>query len=102
MRTDASGQLASEYSTAPAPAAGTEYLVADPLGSTRLVLDGTGTPKERIDYLPYGEEIPAPIGGRGSLYSTGSYPSNPDIESQKFTGKERDAETGAHRRFVAP
>ena len=91
---DGAGQLAAEYSTAAPTVYGTEYLVADPLGSTRLVLDATGAPKERLDYLPFGEEIPAPNGSRGSLYSTGVYPSAPDIESQKFTGKERDAETG--------
>ncbi len=34
------------------------------------------------------------IGGRGTCYPTGVYPSNPDIESMKFTAKERDAETG--------
>ena len=91
---DGGGELTAEYSTAAATASGTEYLVADVLGSTRLVLGSTGTVTERLDYLPFGEEIPAGVGGRPAPYSTGSYPSNPDIESQKFTGKERDAETG--------
>jgi hypothetical protein len=66
----------------------------DTLGSTRLVLDETGTVKERIDYLPFGEEIATPIGGRAAPYTAFAYPTNPDIEAQKFTGKERDAETG--------
>jgi RHS repeat-associated protein len=90
---DASGQLAAEYNS-DSPASGTQYLIADTLGSTRLVLDASGNPKEYTDYLPFGEELPSPIGGRGELYSAGVYPSNPDIESQKFTSKERDAETG--------
>ena len=90
---DGMGQLAAEYGGT-GGATGTVYLISDPLGSTRLVLDSGGTPKERMDYLPFGEEIPAGVGGRGSPYSAGAYPSNPDIESQKFTGKERDAETG--------
>ena len=37
----------------------------------------------------------AGVGGRTTDYSSGSYPSGAgDVESQKFTGKERDAETG--------
>jgi RHS repeat-associated protein len=91
---DAGGQLTAEYSTAAPAASGTEYLMADALGSTRVVLDATGSVKERIDYLPFGEEIATPIGGRASPYTTGLYPSNPDIEAQKFTAKERDTETG--------
>jgi RHS repeat-associated protein len=91
---DGTGQLTAEYG--PSTTTGTEYLVADMLGSTRLVLDGTGAVKERIDYLPFGEEIPSSVGGRTTAagYGSGMYPSNPDIESQKFTSKERDAETG--------
>jgi len=58
------------------------------------VLDATGSVKERIDYLPFGEEIATPVGGRAAPYTAGLYPSNPDIEAQKFTGKERDAEAG--------
>jgi RHS repeat-associated protein len=91
---DAAGQLADEYSTATPAFIGTEYLMNDTLGSTRLVLDETGTVKERIDYLPFGEEIATPIGGRAAPYTAFAYPTNPDIEAQKFTGKERDAETG--------
>jgi len=59
-----------------------------------MVSDASGNCKKYYDYVPFGEEIPSPNGGRGSLYSLGSYPSAPDIESQKFTGKERDAESG--------
>jgi RHS repeat-associated protein len=90
---DSGGQLAAEYGTS-ATFAGTDYLMADALGSTRVVLDATGSVKERIDYLPFGEEIATPIGGRAAPYTTGMYPSSPDIEAQKFTGKERDSETG--------
>ncbi len=49
---------------------------------------------ERLDYLPFGEEIPQGIGGRSSLYPTGVYPSTPDQVEAKFTDKLRDAETG--------
>jgi len=70
------------------------YLTADTLGSTRLTTDGSGVAQECNDYFPFGEDIQQGIGGRGSCFPTGMYPNNPDIESIKFTGKERDAETG--------
>ena len=91
---DGLGQLAAEYSTAAPVASGTQYMIADTLGSTRLILDGTGAVKERMDYLPFGEEIPASVGPRTQDYSAGVYPSGPDQESEKFTSKERDSETG--------
>ncbi len=90
---DAMGQLAAEYG--PSTAAGTQYVIADTLGSTRLLLNSTGGVAERIDYLPFGEELPAGIGGRTSCYSSITYPAAPpDQQDVKFTGKERDAETG--------
>ena len=89
---DATGALAAEYGPT-GTETGTSYLVADQLGSTRLVLESTGDVK-RYDYFPFGEEIPQGYGGRGTEYSTAVYPSSPDAVSQKFTGKERDAETG--------
>ena len=84
---DAAGMLTAEYGS------GTSYLTADHLGSKRVVTDPTGTPQKCYDYLPFGEEIPNTIGGRTALtcYSSGAYPGPPDIETQKFTGKERDA-----------
>jgi RHS repeat-associated protein len=86
--------LTAEYG--PVSGSGTSYLTADNLGSTRVVTDPTGSPQKCYDYLPFGEEIPNTIGGRTALtcYSSGAYPRVPDIEAQKFTGKERDAETG--------
>jgi RHS repeat-associated protein len=42
----------------------------------------------RRDYLPFGEEIPPPLGGRTSVWAADAG------LLQKFTGKERDAETG--------
>jgi RHS repeat-associated protein len=102
---DAMGNLAMELSTAAPAAAGTQYLTADFLGSTRLITDGSGNPQRCIDYLPFGEEIPQNVNGRtGPCYETlgnGSvtaptpeYPAGADVADQKFTGKERDAETG--------
>jgi RHS repeat-associated protein len=53
-----------------------------------MMTDGTtGAPVAFHDYLPFGEEIQAGIGGRSALYDLAD-------PKQKFTGKERDAETG--------
>jgi len=111
---DAEGELAAEYSTAAATVLGTEYLSADHLGSTRLITSaantlengvspgGAGTPMECQDYLPFGELIPAGVDGRTGCYPAMASPPNPQYPSppdptgdtMKFTGKERDAQTG--------
>jgi RHS repeat-associated protein len=85
---DAMGQMVAEYSNEDLQA-GTSYLTTDHLGSTRAVTDGSGNVKERHDFLPFGEELFAGIGGRSSTYGYG-----PDTVHQKFTSKERDIETG--------
>jgi len=86
---DAQGHLAAEYSTGANPDSGTQYLTADALGSTRLITTGTTTPAffSRSDYLPFGQEIPTTWGNRNAYA--------PDTNvTIKFTGKERDSETG--------
>lgn|GEM_PF-2333896 len=107
---DALGRLVTEYGSSAAN--GTRYLTADHLGSTRLVTDAAGAVKERHDYLPFGEELPASLrasitdGGVNTYAVTNGPP-------QKFTGKERDSETnldyfgaryfsGAQGRFTSP
>jgi RHS repeat-associated protein len=55
------------------------YYFSDHLGSTDVVTSATGTITKEADYYPYGGEIPI----------TGS-----DINNYKFTGKERDTESG--------
>jgi len=89
---DAAGQLAAEYSTAaaaaPSPCA-TCYLSYDHLGSVRMVTDSHGNVISRHDYLPFGEEIPGNTAGRGSVWGAAG-----DTVSQRFTGKERDSESG--------
>jgi RHS repeat-associated protein len=91
---DAQGNLAAEYGST-SGVSGTTYLTADHLGSTRLVTDASGTPLQRFDYAPFGEEIPQGFDGRSSEYSTGHYPTATlGVASAKFTSKERDAETG--------
>jgi YD repeat-containing protein len=83
---DGQGELAVEYAPT-APASGTQYLIADALGTTRLVTGPTGAQVECHDYLPFGEEIGA-IDSRPGCFGGDSVP------EVKFTGKERDGRTG--------
>jgi RHS repeat-associated protein len=87
MTYDAFGNLAAEYGGTMTEF-GTRYLTTDHLGSTRLVTDASGAAKQCRDYLPFGEEIAQGVGGRPSCYAAASKP------RLKFTGKERDVETG--------
>jgi len=83
------GELAAEYSTqAQTPLCNTCFLAVDHLGSTRMVMDESGAVKARHDYFPWGEEL-LTASRTGAL----GYQANDGV-SQKFTGKERDAETG--------
>jgi hypothetical protein len=56
----------------------------------RVVTKGDGSVKARYDYLPYGEELPASVGGRSAVAGYGGG----DSTRQKFTAKERDSESG--------
>ncbi len=91
---DAQGRLAAEYGGAGEAALCTTcWATVDALGSTRMLTNGAGAAVRRHDYLPYGEEIPAGVGGRteamGYPAATASADGYP-----LFTGKERDSETG--------
>ncbi|HXM09215.1 MAG TPA: RHS repeat-associated core domain-containing protein, partial [Terriglobales bacterium] len=55
------------------------YYFADHLGSADVITDNLGNIEKESDYYPYG----------GEIVITGS-----DINNYKFTGKERDAESG--------
>lgn len=87
---NASGQMIAEYTSTTPQSNGTSYLTSDHLGSTRVVTDASGVVKGRHDYLPYGEEVGAGIGSR----TTGLGYGQADGIRQKFTSKERDAESG--------
>jgi RHS repeat-associated protein len=103
------GELLAEYRAGAAPAApekengyqqkellvvagkdGLKWLLKDHLGTPRMVADQNGSLAgvTRHDYLPFGEEIGAGIGVRTAATGYGK-----DGVRQKFTGKERDAET---------
>jgi RHS repeat-associated protein len=87
---DALGRMAAEYSTAiDMPTCVTCYMSPDHLGTTRLVTDQNGNVVGRHDYLPFGEEILANTAYRNGQWGTGN-----DSINQKFTGKERDSESG--------
>ena len=68
------------------------WLVTDHLGTPRMIVDQTGTlgSIKRHDYLPFGEELLAPAGGRNAALG---YTSDDGVR-QQFTAKERDIETG--------
>ncbi len=58
--------------------------------------------KARRDFLPFGEEIDAGIGNRTTNQK---YSANEDNTRQKFTGYQRDVETGldyAQSRYYSP
>jgi RHS repeat-associated protein len=87
---NASGQMLAEYTSGPVnPSATTGYLTEDHLGTPRAISNSTGQVTERHDYLPFGEEIPTAYNSRSTVTEYVA-----DNLRQKFTGKERDDETG--------
>ena len=68
-----------------------KWLVADHLGTPRMIFDKTGSLAnvKRRDYLPFGEELFAGVGGRTTANGFSG-----DNVRQKFTSNERDSETG--------
>jgi RHS repeat-associated protein len=99
---DAAGNLATSdeltFTTAQNGSAAIKWLVTDHLGSTRMVIDQTGSLAgiTRHDFGPFGEELSAGIRSEALGYAA-------DSVRQKFTGYERD-ETGldfAQARYYA-
>ena len=102
---DAAGNLAVELAAGNANSScGTPtcYVSVDQVGSTRLVTDANGIAKQRYDYLPFGEEVPAGVGGRTTDMG---YTVAPDLFPVKYTGQYRDSETLLdyfHARYYSP
>jgi RHS repeat-associated protein len=71
---------------------GVEYLSVDALGSTRLVTRGDKSVAARMDYWPFGEEVLG-ASSQGNRDLVGGYTGAAAVK-QRFTGKERDVETG--------
>ncbi|HEX8129176.1 MAG TPA: polymorphic toxin type 10 domain-containing protein, partial [Pyrinomonadaceae bacterium] len=89
-------------STQGSRAAQVNWLVTDHLGTPRMLADLTGSLSgiKRHDYLPFGEELSAGMGGR----TTAQGYSQVDNVRQGFTGYEKDIETGldfAQARYYA-
>ncbi len=85
-----SGKLIAEYSTAPAPQnPTTNYTATDMLGSPRVLTNSLGEVVSRRDFLPFGEEI-LPDGAN----RTANQKYVVDGVRQKFTGYQKDEETG--------
>jgi RHS repeat-associated protein len=80
---DVEGRLVAEYGGEQPQAGGTGYVTQDSLGSTRVVTGSGQEVRGRYDYMPFGEETYAGRQGYGGG----------DV-SRRFTGKERDGETG--------
>jgi RHS repeat-associated protein len=59
---------------------------------TRLATNGAGIEAKAFDYLPFGQDIPRGVNGRGDTFP----PADVSLERERlrFTGKERDQETG--------
>jgi len=68
----------------PAAAQVVEYFHLDALGSVRTITSASGTIIEQHDYMPFGEEWCGPSGCT----------TPPAGQARRFTGKERDTETG--------
>jgi RHS repeat-associated protein len=85
-------QLAEvEVMAGTASGAGPKWLMTDHLGSTRMVIDQTGSlgGVRRHDFAPFGEELFA-----GAAIRSESNGYSGDSVRQKFDGYERDSETG--------
>jgi RHS repeat-associated protein len=68
-----------------------KFATSDHLGSARAWTDRFGNLIERRDFSPYGQALPAGVGIRSSSLGYGG-----DSARQKFTGKEKDDETGLY------
>ena len=87
------GKLVAEYSTQLSQSPSIAYTTTDHLGTPRVITDQFGQVKARRDFMPFGEELYTGVGGRTG--DTGlKYSSNQDDIRQKFTGYQKDTETG--------
>ena len=80
---------------------GTRYSSGDNLASPRVISNASAGVVSRHDYMPFGEELGAGVGGR----TTGMGFSVADGHRRKFTGYEADVETGlnfAQARYQSP
>jgi RHS repeat-associated protein len=69
---------------------GTRYVTPDHLGSPRVITNSAASVVSRHDYMPFGDEIGAGVGGRTVGMGFGVA----EGLRKKFTSHERDTETG--------
>ncbi|HEV7643588.1 MAG TPA: RHS repeat-associated core domain-containing protein [Pyrinomonadaceae bacterium] len=84
---DINGRTIAEYSTAASETPQVAYLTSDALGSPRINTSAGGAVISRHDYHPFGEEISTPQRTLAIGYDS-------DEVRKKFTGYERDKESG--------
>ena len=84
---DTSGKTVAEYSTQLSQEPQVAYMTSDHLGSPRINTGAGGAVIARHDYHPFGDEISTSHRTPGIGYGT-------DEIRKKFTGYERDNETG--------
>ncbi len=88
---DGMGKLVAEYSTAPPPTnPTTSFTATDQLGSPRVITNSLGEVVSRRDFQPFGEEL-APD---GTYCKTDNKYGAADSVRQRFTGYQKDIETG--------
>jgi RHS repeat-associated protein len=88
---DASGRLVAEYSTQAPANPGLNYVTVDNVGSPRVITDAAGAVVARRDFMPFGEELAA---GTANRTTTQKYGTGIDKLRNRFTGYQKDSETG--------
>jgi RHS repeat-associated protein len=89
---NAGGEIVAEYSTVQANNPTVSYTATDPLGSPRVITDKSGNVISRRDFMPFGEELNANIAT--NRLDTQKYNGGEDNVRKRFTGYEKDQETG--------
>jgi RHS repeat-associated protein len=88
---DGSGKLIAEYSNQISSTPTVSYTTTDHLGSPRVITDKNGSITSRRDFMPFGEELNA---GTPNRTESAKYALAGDGLRKKFTGYEKDNETG--------
>jgi RHS repeat-associated protein len=89
---NAGGKLLAEYSTQTAANPTISYLTQDNLGSPRVITDNGGNVSSRRDFMPFGEELNA--NNATNRLTNQKYSFGEDNVRKRFTGYEKDQETG--------
>lgn len=89
---DGAGKQIAEYSTVAPSNPTTSYVMTDTHQSVRAISDAQGNITSRRDFLPFGEEIYAGTANRTTAQQYSGL--GADNISKRFTGYEKDNETG--------